>query len=48
MANIDARDRLILALDVPSADEAVRLMRLVGDGVRFVKIGLELYAAAGP
>jgi orotidine-5'-phosphate decarboxylase len=48
MANIDARDRLILALDVPSADEAVRLMGLVGDGVRFVKIGLELYAAAGP
>ncbi len=43
-----ARDRLILALDVPSADEAVRLMQQVGDAVSFVKIGLELYTAAGP
>lgn len=48
MARIDARDRLILALDVPSVAEADRLMGRVGDGVRFVKIGLELYAAAGP
>jgi len=48
MAKIDARDRLILALDVPSAAEAAQLMSRVGDGVRFVKVGLELYAAAGP
>jgi len=45
---VNARDRLILALDVPSADEADRLMSRVGEGVRFVKIGLELYTAAGP
>lgn len=48
MPTIDARDRLILALDVPSADEADRLTEQVGPDVRFVKIGLELYTAAGP
>ncbi|MGH7261071.1 MAG: orotidine-5'-phosphate decarboxylase [Nitrospiraceae bacterium] len=48
MASVNARDRMILALDVPSGEEAERLMDRVGDAVRFVKIGLELYAAAGP
>ena len=48
MANVNARDRLILALDVPSADEAERLLNRVEQGVGFVKIGLELYTAAGP
>jgi orotidine-5'-phosphate decarboxylase len=48
MQSVSARDRLILALDVPSAEEAERLMNRVGEGVRFVKIGLELYTAAGP
>ncbi|MFM7841541.1 MAG: orotidine 5'-phosphate decarboxylase / HUMPS family protein, partial [Nitrospira sp.] len=47
MASVNARDRLILAMDVPSGDEAERLMARVGDSVRFVKIGLELYTAAG-
>jgi orotidine-5'-phosphate decarboxylase len=47
-APIAARDRLILALDVPSAEEAEQLMRRVEGAVRFVKIGLELYTAAGP
>jgi orotidine-5'-phosphate decarboxylase len=45
---IQARDRLILALDVPSVSEAQRLLSQLQDGVRFVKIGLELYTAAGP
>lgn len=45
---IDPRDRLILALDVPSADAAKRLLDRVGDAVRFVKIGFELFTAAGP
>lgn len=44
----DSRDRLILALDVPSADEAQRLLDRVGDAVRFVKIGFELFTASGP
>jgi orotidine-5'-phosphate decarboxylase len=45
---IIARDRLILALDVPSRDEADRLLDRVQDQVMFVKVGLELYTAAGP
>ena len=45
---IESRERLIFALDVPSADEARRLLDRVGDTVGFVKIGLELFTAAGP
>src|SRR3989441_6376526 len=45
---IEPRERLILALDVPSADEAKRLPDRVKDSVGFVKIGLELFTAAGP
>ncbi|HLZ33397.1 MAG TPA: orotidine-5'-phosphate decarboxylase [Nitrospira sp.] len=48
MSKIIARDRLILALDVPSAAEAERLMDQVEDQIAFVKVGLELYTAAGP
>ncbi len=45
---LDPRERLILALDVSSADEAKRLLDRVRDSVAFVKIGLELFMAAGP
>ncbi|MGQ0810952.1 MAG: orotidine-5'-phosphate decarboxylase [Nitrospiraceae bacterium] len=48
MSVIDVRDRLILALDVGSAQEAEQLLDRVGDHVTFVKVGLELYTAAGP
>ena len=48
MSKIAARDRLILALDVPSSAEADRLLDHVDDQIRFVKIGLGLYTAAGP
>ena len=48
MTRIDARDRLIVALDVPSAAEADALVARMGDQVRFVKVGLELYTVAGP
>lgn len=48
MSKIAARDRLILALDVPSSVEADRLLDHVHDQIGFVKIGLELYTAAGP
>lgn len=48
MAKIAARDRLILALDVPSSADAERLLDQVSDQIGFVKIGLELYTAAGP
>ena len=46
--DINPRERLILALDLPSADDAKRLMDRVGQEIAFVKIGLELFTAAGP
>jgi orotidine-5'-phosphate decarboxylase len=48
MTRIDARDRLIVALDVPSAEDAEQLVARLGDQLRFVKVGLELYTVAGP
>jgi orotidine-5'-phosphate decarboxylase len=39
---IPARERLIAALDVPSPDDARRLVRTLGDAVWFYKLGLEL------
>lgn len=48
MAKIIARDRLIFALDVPSVAEAERLLDRLQGQISFVKIGLELYTAAGP
>jgi orotidine-5'-phosphate decarboxylase len=44
----DANQKIIVALDVPGADDAARLMdALEGEVVR-VKIGLRLFTAAGP
>jgi len=37
-----ARDRLIVALDVPGADEARALIKRLGDSVSFYKIGHQL------
>jgi orotidine-5'-phosphate decarboxylase len=48
MSKIVARDRLIFALDVPSAAEADRLLDRLHGHLSFVKVGLELYTAAGP
>lgn len=48
MSKIVARDRLIFALDVPSAGEADRLLDRLQGHISFVKVGLELYTAAGP
>ena len=42
------RDRLIVALDVPSSEEAEHLIKHLGERLRIVKIGLELFLAAGP
>jgi orotidine-5'-phosphate decarboxylase len=39
---------IIIALDVESAEHARDLVRRLGDAVRFYKVGMELYAAAGP
>jgi len=45
--NIDNRDRLIFAMDVPDCDEAKRLTETLGDAVTFYKIGLELMMSGG-
>jgi orotidine-5'-phosphate decarboxylase len=39
---------LIVALDVPSLDEASVLARKIGDAAGAFKVGLELFAAEGP
>jgi orotidine-5'-phosphate decarboxylase len=41
------RDRLIVALDVPDADQAKALIATLGDSVGVYKIGLELLFAGG-
>ncbi|MBV8551185.1 MAG: orotidine-5'-phosphate decarboxylase [Acidobacteriaceae bacterium] len=38
---------LIIALDVESTAEALRLVDSIGDGADFYKVGMELYAVAG-
>jgi orotidine-5'-phosphate decarboxylase len=43
-----ARDRLIVALDVPTQTEALELVRELSPEVGFFKIGLQLYIAGGP
>ena len=47
MSAIPRAERLIVALDVPSAAEARALVEKLGDTVRFYKIGLELFSAQG-
>lgn len=43
-----AKDRLIVALDLPTLAEAEALVDRLGDGISHVKVGLELYLAHGP
>ena len=43
-----ARERLIVALDVPSAGAAIKLADQLGEQCQWFKVGLELYVAAGP
>ena len=45
--NIPAHERLIVALDVPSTDEAKQLVDTLGDSVSFYKLGLELFMSGG-
>jgi orotidine-5'-phosphate decarboxylase len=44
---IPRAQRLIFALDVPERDEALRLVRGLGDAVDFYKVGLELFVRPG-
>ena len=43
--DIPVDERLILALDVPSYDEAMALVDMLGDTVKFYKLGLELFVS---
>jgi orotidine-5'-phosphate decarboxylase len=47
MTDIPRDERLIVALDVPSADEARALVEKIGDAAKFYKLGLELFMAGG-
>jgi orotidine-5'-phosphate decarboxylase len=44
----EARKRLIVALDVPSAQAAVELTRRLERTCHWFKVGMELFTAAGP
>lgn len=44
----EARDRIAVALDVPSLEEAREIVVAVRPHIAVAKVGLELYGAAGP
>lgn len=44
---IPARERLIVALDIPTTGEAKKLVEELGDSAHFYKLGLELFMAGG-
>ena len=45
--SLDARERLIVALDVPSVKAAEAMVARLGDSVWFYKIGYQLAFAGG-
>jgi orotidine-5'-phosphate decarboxylase len=45
---LTARDRLIVALDLPTQAKALALVSVLSGSVSIYKIGLQLYTAAGP
>jgi orotidine-5'-phosphate decarboxylase len=45
--DLELRDRLIVALDVPNEERALALVEQLGDTVHFYKIGLQLLFAGG-
>jgi orotidine-5'-phosphate decarboxylase len=47
MTEIARAERLIVALDVPTAAEARALVERLGDAASFYKVGLELFSAPG-
>lgn len=48
MKSLEARDRLIVALDFPTPAKALALVSVLSGSVSTYKIGLQLYTAAGP
>ena len=47
MSHVTAKDRLIVALDMPTVEEAQRLVVKLGPEVTFYKVGLELLFSGG-
>jgi orotidine-5'-phosphate decarboxylase len=47
LSNITARDRLMVALDMPAVADARALVARLGDAASFYKIGLELVMSGG-
>src|SRR6185436_5436133 len=45
---MNAKEKLIVALDVDSADRALALFNSLRDAVGMFKIGMQLFTAAGP
>ncbi len=43
-----AKDKIIVALDVPDRDRAVELVRTLSPDGRWFKVGMELFSAVGP
>ena len=46
--NKTAREKLIVALDVPTSDEALELVSVLGGSVGMFKIGSQLFTSVGP
>jgi len=46
--SLSPKDRLIVALDVPSAAEAQKLVAQIGDSAAIYKIGKQLFTSEGP
>src|SRR3954463_304549 len=46
--SLSARDRLIVALDVPNAADAQKLVRSIGTSASIYKIGKQLFTSEGP
>ncbi len=46
-AAVPAADRLIVALDVDTREDALALVRTLGSDVRFYKVGLQLFMGSG-
>ncbi|MBI4665996.1 MAG: orotidine-5'-phosphate decarboxylase [Nitrospinae bacterium] len=44
----DPAERLMVALDLPTADEALRMVDSLGNIVRWFKVGSQLFTACGP
>ena len=45
---IPTRERLIVALDVSSSADALKIVSSLGDSVQTYKVGMQLYTAEGP